>query len=235
QPQPEDLAKFGIKARDFAYESKLPPIPPFRRKPPQSGLMRSPKRLRRFGEEDVDNEDVFSAGKKPKLQRVDTEPVIEEPPSQRMPAYSDITKLPPLLLPSSQPPIYDSQESEPYVDTPLVTPNGSLNWGFKDTSSIPASQLDTASQATIPDLISMAQLGLARLVDLQKDDMDIEPVAVSVPNSPTPASVTAPRLASPCPIRAPSPPIPSSPPATPPATIPSSSAEVSPRYCLRKR
>ncbi|KAK0206696.1 hypothetical protein DFS33DRAFT_611764 [Desarmillaria ectypa] len=236
QPQPEDLAMFGIKVRDFAYESKLPPIPPFRRKPPQPGLMRSPKRLRRFGEEDVGNEDVFSVGKRPKLQRVDTELVIEEPASQRMPAYSDITKLPPLLLPSSQPPVHDSQESEPYVDTPLVTPNGSLNWGVKDTSSIPASQLDRVSQAAVPDLISMTQLGLARLIDSQKDDMSIEPVAVSVPDSPTPASATAPRLASPFPTKVPSPPIPSSsPPATPPATVPSSSAEASPRYCLRKR
>ncbi|KAK0242919.1 hypothetical protein EDD85DRAFT_813159 [Armillaria nabsnona] len=233
QPQPEDLARLGIKVRDFAYESKLPPIPPFRRKPVQS-VMKSPKRLHRFGEEDIDNEDVFSVGERPKLQRVDTEPVIEEPASQRMPAYSDLTRLPPLLLPSSQPPIHDSQESEPYVeiDTPLVTPNGSLNWGVKNTSSIPTSHLDAVSQATVPDLISMTQLALAQLVDLQKDDMDIEPVAVSVPASPTP---TAPRLASPFPTKASSPPIPSSPPMTPPATVPSSSAETSPRYNLRKR
>lgn len=228
QPQPEDLAKLGIKVRDFAYESKLPPIPPFRRKPVQP-VMRSPKRLHRFGEEDIDNEDVFSVGERPKLQRVDTEPVIEEPASQRMPAYSDLTRLPPLFLPPSQPPIHDSQESEPYVeiDTPLVTPNGSLNWGAKDTGSIPTSQLDIVSRTTVPDLISMTQLALAHLVDSQKDDMDIEPVAVSVPASPTPA---APRLASP------SPPIPSSsPPATPPAIPPSSSVETSPRYNLRKR
>lgn len=234
QPQPEDLAKLGIKVRDFAYESKLPPIPPFRRKPVQS-VMRSPKRLHRFGEEDIDNEDVFSVGERPKLQRVDTEPVIEELASQRMPAYSDLTRLPPLLLPPSQPPIHDSQESEPYVeiDTPLVTPNGSLNWGVKDASSIAASQLDAVSRAIVPDLISMTQLALAQLVDLQKDDMDIEPVAVSVPDSPTPA---APRLASPFPTKAPSPPVPpSSPPATPPATVPSSSVETSPRYNLRKR
>ncbi|PBL02701.1 hypothetical protein ARMGADRAFT_268208 [Armillaria gallica] len=234
QPQPEDLARLGIKVRDFAYESKLPPIPPFRRKPVQP-VMRSPKRLHRFGEEDIDNEDVFSVGERPKLQRVDTEPVIEEPASQRMPAYSDLTRLPPLLLPPSQPPIYDSQESEPYVeiDTPLVTPNGSLNWGVKDASSIPASQLGAVSQATVPGLISMTQLALAQLADLQKDDMDIEPVAVSVPASPTPAAA---RLASPFPTKAPSPPIPpSSPPATPPATVPSSSAETSPRYNLRKR
>ncbi|KAG7449480.1 uncharacterized protein BT62DRAFT_686448 [Guyanagaster necrorhizus] len=235
QPQPEDLAKLGIKVRDFAYESKLPPIPPFRRKPLQQGLLKSPKRLRRFGQEDVDDEDVFSVDKRPRLQRVDTEPVIEEPVSQRIAAYSDITRLPPLLLPPSRASVNDSQESEPYIDTPLVTPNGSLNWRVKDTSSIPASQLDTVSQATVPDLISMTQLGLAHLTDSQPDDMEIEPVAVTVPDSPTPTFATAPRLVSPFPSKASSPPIPSSPPATPPVNVPSSSTQASPRYSLRKR
>jgi hypothetical protein len=66
---------------------------------------------------------------------------------------------------------FTSQESEdistPYVTTPSVTPNGSLQWiastgdTIMDTSAIPASQLD-GSQATLaePELVSFSQLGM---------------------------------------------------------------------------
>ncbi|KAJ7124341.1 hypothetical protein C8R44DRAFT_783325 [Mycena epipterygia] len=54
QPSVADLAALGIKARDFAYESTLPPIPPFVRRQVQPGasVARSLKRMRREPEED---------------------------------------------------------------------------------------------------------------------------------------------------------------------------------------
>jgi len=47
---------------------------------------------------------------------------------------------------------FESQESEPYVDTPPVTPRGSLHWPVPDTSNTPASQLDTETQTTAQEL-----------------------------------------------------------------------------------
>ena len=41
---------------------------------------------------------------------------------------------------------WQDADSEPWIDTPLVTPNGSLQFRVKDTSAMPASQLDRALQ-----------------------------------------------------------------------------------------
>ena len=58
-----------------------------------------------------------------------------------------------------------SQESEPYIDTPLVTPNGSLQWPTTDVQigSIPESQMDTESQLPPPELLTYSQLGFSPL------------------------------------------------------------------------
>ncbi|KAE9409967.1 hypothetical protein BT96DRAFT_462311 [Gymnopus androsaceus JB14] len=57
--------------------------------------------------------------------------------SYSSPAYSQ--SQPPLLYMDSQ-----SQDSEPFIETPIVTPNGSLQW--KDTSHIPIPELDALSR-----------------------------------------------------------------------------------------
>ncbi|KAJ3711079.1 hypothetical protein DFJ43DRAFT_1169255 [Lentinula guzmanii] len=44
-----------------------------------------------------------------------------------------------------------SQESEPYIETPVVTPNGSLHW--KDTSHLPIDMLDLHAQISAEDLV----------------------------------------------------------------------------------
>ncbi|KIM91183.1 hypothetical protein PILCRDRAFT_1375 [Piloderma croceum F 1598] len=58
-----------------------------------------------------------------------------------------------------------SQESEPYIDTPLVTPNGSLQWPATDIeiNSIPESQMDTESQVPAPEILTYSQLGFSPL------------------------------------------------------------------------
>ncbi|KAI0720325.1 hypothetical protein C8T65DRAFT_9491 [Cerioporus squamosus] len=47
-------------------------------------------------------------------------------------------------VPHSQPSAQgESQETESWIDTPLVTPNGSLQWPVQNTSALPASQLES--------------------------------------------------------------------------------------------
>ena len=62
--------------------------------------------------------------------------------------------------PQSQPSMLgDSQESEPYIDTPLVTPNGSLQWPVQNTSTLASSHLESIlPQLADPD-VTMSQLG----------------------------------------------------------------------------
>ncbi|KAG6842047.1 hypothetical protein C0991_003573 [Blastosporella zonata] len=174
------LAELGIKVRDFAYESKLPPVQPYRVRQIQPGP-RPLKRLRKDGEED--DGDVFqtstasenTSSKKLKLKREDTEPDVsqEQPYPRRDRGFKNINyepRVPPWF--QSQPSEFsqsielyqqfESQECEPYVITPVVTPNGSLQWpdAVGTTSDIPASQLDTESQANDPVLLTYSQPGM---------------------------------------------------------------------------
>ncbi|KAJ6539590.1 hypothetical protein B0H19DRAFT_1179705 [Mycena capillaripes] len=199
QPSVEALAALGIKVRDFAYESVLPPIAPFVRPPPvrrqiQPGhrtlenaaagpstapdARRTLKRTRRDGTEESDLGYGFvmgvaragpeDGGPKPrKLQRTETEALLlhegSQPPRRenallslddeialRTAAYDVFGGLPPYDSQSqsqSQPQGYsqqsqgysqqsqgfpqsqgNSQDTEPLIATPFVTPNGSLQW-----------------------------------------------------------------------------------------------------------
>ncbi|KAH9899653.1 hypothetical protein C8Q73DRAFT_724972 [Cubamyces lactineus] len=57
----------------------------------------------------------------------------------------------------------ESQETESWVDTPLVTPNGSLQWPtVQNTSAIPASQLESVlPQLPAEDDVTLSQLGFS--------------------------------------------------------------------------
>jgi hypothetical protein len=160
QPTVAMLASLGIKVRDFAYESKLPPIQPIYRHPRQIQPAVVRTALKRQWAE-LGEDDFFSQPSsqpetsQKKLERTSTEPAI--PPahdstdidddecdsltdSQQANNYAGSQQMP--LS------VFESQGSEPYVDTPLVTPKGSLQWPVADTSNIPASQLDAESQST---------------------------------------------------------------------------------------
>ena len=77
-----------------------------------------------------------------------------------------------------------SQESEPYIDTPLVTPNGSLQWPADiDIESISDSQMDTESQMPVPEIITYSQLGFSPL----QSQMD-NPSQILRDSSPMPSS-----------------------------------------------
>jgi hypothetical protein len=84
------------------------------------------------------------------------------PPRVQYPANPGASPSPHNASPSQfQSPLQDtSQESEPHIDTPQVTPNGSLQWAITDSSSIPASQLDTSSPVPLPEPLSYSQIGL---------------------------------------------------------------------------
>lgn len=80
-----------------------------------------------------------------------------------------------LSSPSQQVPQFaHSQESEyePYIDTPLITPNGSLQWAAPevDISAIPESQMDTDSQMPPPDIFSYSQMGFDPLESQSQTD-----------------------------------------------------------------
>lgn len=203
-PQPEELsipsmlAKYGVKVRDFAYESTLPPIAPVPRVPRQ--VQPGPRPLKRARRDPDNEDDPFTQSKSggdsnvegdlPRkfkhLERQLTEPDISSSQrpthtrefhnlslcessiaeSSRSRTPTQFQSMPPLtvysdLSPASQPTLQcDSQESEPYVDTPVVTPNGSLQWPIVYNNAVPSSQLDQDSQADVPSHISYTQLGL---------------------------------------------------------------------------
>ncbi|KDQ64361.1 hypothetical protein JAAARDRAFT_52315 [Jaapia argillacea MUCL 33604] len=317
------LAQHGIKVRDFAYESTLPPIPsiPRVRRPTQAGP-RPLKRARRNNgtQDDEDDELLLQGGsaigvisrlgpvaKRPRvLERTPTEPANNEnnllprrelgfadlsqykpqdsqglgssnvysfsqqssmfqPSQPRTPlrtqpfapvatpiCYPDRQDIPAL----SQPMFYDpSQESEPYIDTPLVTPNGSMHFPVADNSEIPPSQLDTNSQLPVPDDITYSQLGfsspLSQPADLESTppprpgQMHTPPPQLATPSPRRITTLSSPHGKSPrlipltsdppIPITSPSPqPSPTRKPRSRRQTQPSHPTS-SPRYFLRKR
>ena len=157
QPSVALLASLGIKVRDFAYESKLPPIQPIYRHPRQIQPAVVRTTLKRQWAESGEDDYFSQSSSQPetsqkRLERTSTEPAIPPvPDSTDIDDYDGFyTDSQPNKYPESQQmplPIFESQESEPYVDTPLVTPKGSRQWPIADTSNIPASQLDAESQS----------------------------------------------------------------------------------------
>jgi len=86
-------------------------------------------------------------GRRLDLVRQPTEPLIRETPD------SPATPLMPAFIPQSQ--------ASDWVDTPLITPEASMELDVEDASCIPASQLDMESQAPIMEAYSYSQLGMS--------------------------------------------------------------------------
>ncbi|KAF8897820.1 hypothetical protein BD779DRAFT_1667739 [Infundibulicybe gibba] len=213
QPSPTTLAKDGIKVRDFAYESTLPPIAPWR----------SPQW--RAKQED-ESQGQGEPSKKAKLERQVTEPAIEvlNPPT-RARGFFDLAECNPSedLIINSQPipqsfrvvpPTFDSQDTDVYINTPLVTPNGSFQSPMKGVSP---------EESPAPEM-SYQRLKLAQVSSRLCSSRDSSPLS-SLPSS-------LPLIPSP-PVAGPSNPkfLPLS---KTPRNIPLSRT-VSPRYHFRKR
>lgn len=210
QPSVSKLAELGVKVRDFAYESTLPPVPTVYLQPRQ--IQPSvPKDVNdpndpHYVLEEERKKKVYTFESTRKIERTPTEPALEsdllppprrtfpkikranaqldlgsqsqsqsQPQSQPLPVHPvlpyDITNTP---LSVSQPVpglATDSQQTEPWVDTPIVTPNGSLQWpsGAKveDASAVATSQLEPTvsdSQASpVTEPMSYSQMGFMDL------------------------------------------------------------------------
>lgn len=258
QPTTTDLASLGVKVRDFAYESTLPPVRPVYLHPRQiQPGIESLKRPRVEGEEDDLNVqgEIGRDPKKTKVIRTLTEPVLDETSNSlptRARGFTDINDYDPedeflgyssqqagyASTSQSQPPpqYFESQESEPYVDTPLVTPNGSLHWKVTETSNIPTSQMDTESQAIVPEVLSYSQLGFPQDDSMDPSQQEETRTNLSSPLSeiPSPSPMT-----SPSPLQRRKPPVPSSAPGSHISNSPQDALHVSTppntRYHLRKR
>ena len=132
-PEPEELRKLGIKVKDFGLpgNNPLPPIAPYRRRQYQ------PQK------EDDRHTQSQSRNRKP-IQRQDTEPMFPIPSipmglvrgrafnnlEEISGGYSQPNEYPPSLV---RP---DSQDSEEYPDTPIVTPHGSIVWNSESQSKV---------------------------------------------------------------------------------------------------
>lgn len=149
QPSSEELASFGIKIRDFTYESKLPPIRPYKRlRPDPLQIQRQPDPRTWHGLAGVGINGEPSQGPSRgddglARQRGFTDLDDYEFSKSQQSHYS----------PSSQAPLeyITSQESEPFIETPIVTPNGSLQW--KDTSHMPTAELDVLARMSVSDIL----------------------------------------------------------------------------------
>ncbi|KAF9041699.1 hypothetical protein BDP27DRAFT_1435074 [Rhodocollybia butyracea] len=142
QPTPEELSAFHIKIRDFAYEpNKYPPIKPYQKyDPDRIQRQPDPRTWKGFAGDKglIAGEDGESLALRQK-GFYNYEGLEEsQQSSSSSSAYSQ--PVPPLDY-------GDSQDSEPYIETPMVTPNGSLQW--KDQGHIPIDLLDAASQLEI--------------------------------------------------------------------------------------
>ena len=181
QPTVEMLQSLGIKVRDFAYESTLPPIAPIPRVPRQ--IQPSARPLKRTSREWEEEHGVSSRSPRPQfgreatngvtatdrklnsLVRRPTEPLELDfsapkpmmdlrrvsPLGSQVPFHTPKTRSgsPPTSPPfgsPSQEPDEGSQESEM-----VMTPPGGEFCYIEDTSSIPASQLETETSAIVTE------------------------------------------------------------------------------------
>jgi hypothetical protein len=172
QPLPNELARDDIKARDFAYESQLPPIRSimYRQIQPAKRDLTSMK---------ADSDDNPRALKRPRpLARVPTEIIMVEdsqnsqgpnctsnqwetsPRRMLLPATSprNLHHQSPLLIQLPSPARFESQQSE--IDTPLVTPTGSFFHDRPTPVDVISSGVDSQSQfSNIDPPVSYSQLG----------------------------------------------------------------------------
>ncbi len=147
QPTSEELARLGVRVRDFVYDTTLPPVRPVYRQPRQ--IQPSiPRQLQREDTEPVDESQSQPMGSRQTLGRTLTEPVLEPvagPSILRERGGFLLQREPKINLSNSRPvplnpeigehsivPAGVAQGPGTDVPTPTVTPHGSLRWDFKE-------------------------------------------------------------------------------------------------------
>ncbi|KAJ7933315.1 hypothetical protein B0H13DRAFT_1856337 [Mycena leptocephala] len=172
QPSISTLAGLGIKVRDFFYESTLPPIVPFRtlRGPVRGTHPNKPQPLKRSTEE-VDHGYGFVMGvprvRPEKRRRTATGPALSEACGRDVGSGAALPNLDEeAALHAAVWDIFggvDSEESHSYsrshalLETPIVTPNASLQW-FGDARMPPLVPTEPASAQMSTALVPL--LGL---------------------------------------------------------------------------
>ncbi|EIW82291.1 hypothetical protein CONPUDRAFT_153175 [Coniophora puteana RWD-64-598 SS2] len=167
QPAPNGLKRRRSSQEDAEAENSAHASSPRRRRLSNakvSSSVKKPTSLERKKTEPLEEEEDSSPNPSPSLHathssrlhvrgrrlnlvRQPTEPLIRETPG------FPTTPLMPAFIPQSQ--------ASDWVDTPLITPEASMELDVEDASCIPASQLDMESQAPIMDAYSYSQLGMS--------------------------------------------------------------------------
>lgn len=147
QPSPEYLASLGIKVRDFAYESTLPPIVPVLRVPRQVQPEPLPrKRYEREWDDENSNDEASSQGSRPstlrKLERRPTEPLDAEslPMLERKMLTTPLKQANRVYAPATtpSPPASPLSSSCPKEAPQLIKASGSLRLGSASAGEIGA-------------------------------------------------------------------------------------------------
>ncbi|KAF8351650.1 hypothetical protein F5887DRAFT_938491 [Amanita rubescens] len=138
QPTPEQLAKFGITVRDFAYESTLPPIAPVYFLPKQ--IQPDPR--------------VTRAEPSPlSLSRQLSDAAQPSGGVTRQRGFSDLRDYSPYYVDIPESPC--SQGIDEYVKTPVVTPNGSLKWQDGESTGEIRPEQVVLSSSSPPALVAI--------------------------------------------------------------------------------
>ncbi|KAF5393131.1 hypothetical protein D9757_001309 [Collybiopsis confluens] len=192
QPTAEELAALGIKVRDFAYESKIPPLKPFVRKLPDPNRIQmqpDPNTWTGLVGGSVSGR-VSSSGKP--LERLVTDGLVRQRVFNGLDELEESQQgnLSSPAHSQSQPPLeyITSQESDE-IQTPFVTPNGSLQW--RDTSDIPIDDLDNSSPLSAADIPDAKPLPARALPFLSSPQPSL--AELTLPNLSSPSNA---RLAS---------------------------------------
>ncbi|KDR83980.1 hypothetical protein GALMADRAFT_236532 [Galerina marginata CBS 339.88] len=214
QPSVEELKKLGIKVRDFAYESTLPPLRTIYRHPRQiqPGV---PRPLQRQVTE-PDQSDSQQSQSNKNVERTPTEPALSPTAPMRMrgflnlqecdaiddgdifdsqqpsftPEHSIHTQLPPTAP--------ESQESEAGASTSLNTAESLISRNLRNTSDMSASQLNAGPQGVVvPDLFSY--LDFSQPIENAQNNRtssNSQPIALSAQPSPLTPLPSSPHITS---------------------------------------
>lgn len=140
QPTKDELKALGVKCRDFAYESSLPPVRPYVRRQIQPDVEKRPR----------EGDTLDRDSKRHKIERVPTEPALDVSPSppRRNPlpgrthalvnlGHHDSTWTP-LRISTDVHASPDLNMDESEIATPLVTPRGTLHWRSRESDVLPS-------------------------------------------------------------------------------------------------
>ncbi|KAF8622087.1 hypothetical protein AX15_007231 [Amanita polypyramis BW_CC] len=222
KPNAEQLVGLGIKVRDFAYESSLPPIAPVYFLPKQiqpDPRMTMPSQSPLLPLQLLHRLAPFPTGDSKKLGKKPTESTIRSSGVTRQRGFSDLRDYGPCSddVPDSQdsspshsqpqPSLSYSQNCDEYVKTPVVTPNGSLQW--QDAGTDDASLLKPDTSVPIRPLSYSQHEESPRKEELFATPSPLSPANSSFSMSPSPMPSSKPILhkhralrRSPRPIRA---------------------------------